>query len=1264
MLLLALLVACAHAPIDRGPPPLPDAPSPEAARSEAESETNAVRAADLAWILGNDRALARRKLDEGLAKKPGDPALLFRRARLADAELREDDARADLLAMIGAAPNAPETGLAIARLLDDPGDDPKALAEVATKTKDALLGAPSLSPSRAARLAILAARADTTPRAAIDAAISARGGILTLARALGPLAPRVAASLRIPTRAELEGIDAPGIPAHRGQTSSPRAAFRWRGDLLPVEGDLDGLHVLETYFLLDKPAEIALTVELRTAGRVRIDGALVLERRADGPIPQAVETVAVQLGAGWHRLAIAMLAGNTDSARISVLGIHGEPIMRASAATLGRPGAGACRSACDVVLAEKLETRPLRIDGDDAPPVDAKIEGDAFGRRVLWAELALSRAARDVEAARALIRPLTARAPKSAVAASLEARLGSLEGLPPSRVQAIWRRALEADPTHPGLLLVQAAALESETPEAAMALIDRARAAAPRAVEPELARFRHLRERGWNAEANASLAAVLERSKKPAILDEAARFHRTLVQLPEARKLEAELEAMLPNDHRAIAQALARGELDAAVTRLAASAGDRARPADVWRRIAEIEGGRGRQEAALIAAQRALSIEPHDQGSLKLALVAHRALGDATGARKMIEALRAMGASDLDLELYAADLDGRAPGTFPPGSWLDERLRIDPVALATRAPDPQWAGAARVRLLDRIVDQVRADGSSVSLHHQVVRLQTKEATDMSGEIRLPDGALPLALRTLKSDGRTVEVDRHAGKDDLSFSALAPGDSIEEQWIGVASPSSASGGYLRRFLFQTDLPAAEVELIVVVPKGQPVWWKSYHGAPEPEIHESPTETAYAFRARNLAGLPAEPNMAPVEEFLPFIVVSVGLDEAGALDANLALLGPIARPSREIAAVTASITAGATDPDMIIDRTARWVESHVREGHGEPTLALLTGQGTRTGLITALLRAAGLDTKLVLARTGRESKIEPPYPDPRRFDDVMIRVDLPGGAHRWIFASGPAISWGLAPPPYRGGSYVIADPAPPGAPKIALFAPEEIASWRVASKATLELDPAGNATGRMEIEFPGLIGASVRQGFRPLRKEDIARMLQGWLNGVLPGAELLDVDHSNLEPLPEPFRLGVTIRAQGLLADEGGTAVLRRFFEGPIGLKALGLRTAEGYLARNQRRMPMWVEPVAESLVVEVRVPAELGAPVDPPATFDKSHRWGRTAQRFSWDPGSRTARLTQDTELFASRVTPAEYPAFREVAQEVALRTRNRLLLRR
>ncbi len=1272
-LLLALwAAACAHAP---PPPPLldtpvPAAPTPEVARERAARAGDAAAAADLGWILGNDRLAARARLDDALAKsgERKDPALLLRRARLADAELREDDARRDLSALLRDSPTSAEAALAIARLGDDPGDSPAERAAVVEAAQAALLGPTPLGAPRVAQLAALVARAAPGATAALDPAVVTRAGVVMAARALGPLGPRTLASLATPTAPELEGIDAPA-PAHLGLVPTARPAFVHRGDLMPVEGDRDGLYLLETYFVLDQPASVALTVDLRTVGRVRVDGAVVLDRSASEALPAATESVVVELEAGPHRVTVALLAGRADAVRLSLLGVDGAPLIARSTGEL-LPGLPTAASRERPLVGRAMRSELERALGDCTPADQPGcIAGDPWAARALLADLAMSRAGRDVEVARGLVRALVRAAPRSAVALTLEARLSALEGLPTSRADAALRRALVEDPTHPGLLLAAARQVEGDDPEAAMALIDRARAAVPGAVEPELARFRVLRSRGWNAEATASLDAVLARARRPAILEEAARYHRTLVHLTQARALETELEAMLPTDHRAIAQALQRGELDAAIAKLAAVAPERARPAEVWRRIAELELGRARPKEALAHAEQALASEPSDTAALRHALVAARALGDTARVRQLLDRLRALGAADLELELYAAELDGRVIGTEPAGSWLAERLQLDPIALASAPTDPRWSGAARVRLLERIVEHVRADGSALSLHHQLVRLATKEATDVAGEIRLPDGALPLALRTIKRDGRTVEVDRHAGKEDLSFSALAPGDAVEQEWIAVAGPSSVFGGYLRRFLFQTDLPTARAELVVVVPKGQSVWWKSYHGAPEPEIHKGATHDTYLFAARDVPGIPAEPAMAPIEEFLPFVVLAIGLDEARAREANLAALGPIARPSRDVTTLTASVTAGLTEPAAIIERVTRWVDARIRDGRGDATRAALTGEGSQIALVAAMLRASGLDARLVLARSGRESKVEPPFPDPNRYDELLLRVDLPGctplGApdcRRWIDAQGPTLVSGLAPQTYRGGSYVVADP--PGDGAAVPFADAEVGQWKVRSRAQLELDAGGNLSGQIEVVLPGAVGAGVRQSFRPMRLEDVARALQGWLNGVLPGAELVDLKLSDLAPSADDLTMTVAVRASAVLDEEAGSRVLRRFFEGPIGLRALGVRPLEAYLARSQRLMPMALDAAAEAMEVEVRLAPELGAPVDPPATFQVDTPWAAVSQRFVWDPTTRTARLSLDSALKAARVAPAEYPAFRAMAQEVTLRTRNRLVLRR
>lgn len=1266
-LLLAALHACAHAP---PPPTLIDvaegpsrAPSPEEARVAATSAADPLAAADLSWVLGNDRTAARRYLDARVGLGATSPAARLRRARLAEAELDDAGARRELLALIREAPGSVEAALACARLTDEPGELPAERAEIVAAAREALLGPSPLTPGQVTQLALLVSRAGGA-EAQLDPEVVARAGLLTEARTLGPLGPRAPALLATATEAELEGVDAPA-PEHRGRRATPGRAFVYRGDLLPTEGVLEGLYVVDASFELAQAQTVALTVDLRGLGRVRVDGAVVLDHGPSTPLPSAVRAVSMALSAGRHRVTVAMLAGRADAVRLSVLGLDGRPVLVPARAG----GAGAADPPADVrALPSELERALLDCAPDAAGLCVPRIAREADVARALLAELALARASRDIERARALVRVLVSRAPRSAVAQALEARLSALESLPASRTEAALRRALAEDPTHPGLLLAVARQQEADAPEAAMALIDRARAAAPAAVEPELARFRALRARGWNAEATASLEAVLARARHPSLLEEAARHHRTLVHLSRARALEAELEALLPTDARAIAQALSRGELDVAIERLSSAAPARARPAEIWRRVAELELGRGRPREALEVARRALSSEPSDPSAWRTVLVAARALADRPAWQEAIERLRALGAADLELELYAAELDGRVIGQEPAGSWLAQRLALDPRALAMAPADPRWGGAARVRLLDRIVEHVRPDGSSLSLRHQIVRLMNKDATDVAGEIRLPGGALALSLRTLKPDGRSIEVDRHAGKDDLSFSALAPGDSVEQEWIAVAPPASMLGGYLRRFLFQTDLPTQRAELVVVVPKAQPVWWKSYHGAPEPEVHEDATHRTYVFAARDVPGLPAEPSMAPIEEFLPFVLVAVGLDAERALIANRASFPAQARPSRDVSTVTASITRGLSEPEAKLSAIARWTSAHVRDAQGDAARALITGEGPQLATAAALLRDAGLTAELVLARSGREAQVEPPLPDPAAYDEVMLRVTLPGcppatpvSCRRWMTVQGLSLEVGQVPPSHRGGGYLVVDPPSTAGPEP--FLAEEVASWRLRSRAQLTLDAAGDLTGQLSVTFPGPVGAGVRQGFRPMRREDIARVLQGWLNGVLPGAELVDLTLGDLEPAPGDFTLSVQIRAPGVLGDEGGARVFRRFFEGPIGLKALGVRPLEGYLSRSQRQMPMLIDASAETLEVELTLAPELGAPVEPPLTFERDEPWARVAQRFQWDAGRRLVRLGLDTELRSVRVPVSAYPAFRAMAQEVTLKTKNRLILR-
>jgi cellulose synthase operon protein C len=1251
----ALIVLAVGSCARTQPAPPPREPAhalePEAARAAARRTADPVRAVDLAWLEGNDRALARELLDRAIDAKK-DPALLLRRALLSQMELDDPSTRRDLIAILESAPESPEAEAAAVLLYDEIEDGANVKKEIALAAdRSPVLSAPSASPSLVALLTLIRARV-AGPRE--EGPWITRGGWLTKFQSLGPLGPRMQATLRTTTAHETEGLK-PGAKYHSLEPPIRSPPMRWL-EVSPALGDVDGLYVGETYVRIAKADWVALTVHLRTPGRVRVDGATVFERDVDD-LSVRRETIRLRLPAGWHRVAFGMLAASGDGIRLSMLGERGQQVIEEQRT---EPPNG-------VHFGEAPKELPDESEGFDEA-VDFQL-GDLnreIGARIVGSAVALSRQGRDLERARALLRPLSAYAPKSAVREALEARLATAEGLPASLSQASLRRAIAQDPTLPRALLMIARALESDSPDQALELVDRARAAAPTSPDPEVVRFRILRSRRWNTEAEDSLRSALAKRDSRELLLDGARFYRQLYRIKEAEELEARAQKISASESaiRAASIAISKGDLDSAVSLLAEGAPLAARPEEVWARIAELELGRKRPERALEPIEKALEIDPYFGKALRLSAVALSAVGKTPAALEQLELLRKIGVADFDLEISAARAQGLEPGQLPDGSWLKGELTADPSSLARAAPDPRWSGDKRVKLIERIIDWVRADGYSLSLSHSLVRLQTKEATDMAGEFQLPGGALALAMRTLKADGRVLEVDRHEGKEDLSFSGLAPGDTVEQKWIAFNSPQSGFGGYVRRFFFQTDVPTDRAELAVVVPKGLSVWWHAYNGAPEPKIHEEKDQTVYLFRAEDVPGLPVEPSVAPYEEFLPFVVVAAGFDPALALETNVMPLVSIARPSWDVRELATVIANGARSDEEKVMRVYQWVTSSVRHGDfAPPSVVLGTRRGDRTGLIAAMLRAIDVDARVVLARPGFAAQVEPIYPDQDRFGSLLVRVDLTGSEKKrlWIRASGAATWIGQAPPELRGGSYVSL-PSLDRPPEIERFSGREIAVWQVQSNVSLEVNEEGHAKGIISLTLPGQLGQNVRHGLRPLRVEERGRAVQGWLNGIIPGTRLAALELTNLEDEGADFQFKAQVLIPSLLHLEQGRLVSNRFFGEPIGVRAVGARPLEAYIRLSQRKMPLFVPEARERLEVTIRLPQSVGEPTEAPPSFEKKTPFAHVEQRFHFDPKEKRIDLTLIEDVPASRVPSKAFPEFVELVQEIALRTRNRLVI--
>jgi tetratricopeptide (TPR) repeat protein len=1255
-LCLLLFAGCAHAPARRSAGLPPEAPSPKLAVALAEKEPDAASAADLAWILGNDRALARRRLDQGLKANGKRSGLLLRRSLLSAAELDDEAALRDLLRVV-ALEGAPEAELdaALVLLLDRFSRYAPWRSEIMGVLAHSALLSPAggVPPLPAALAGLLASRLltqsgdDVGAKAAIE-----RGGWLTAFSALGPLAPEAHASLAEPTPFELGApIPPKDPPRFRGHPVPARTLPSERGAVLPAAGDQSGLYVLGTDVSTEEGGRFELGALLPSAGRVRVDGALLVERHPEESAGSAFQRAALELTPGVHRVTVALLASANERVQVYLLRADG----RRGFAEEGRIDQGARgHLSGEVQKAAPLDFSRLSVSTATSPWAAWTFGG--------W--LALSGWAGDLEQARALLRPAGRAAPDSAILAALDAQLMIREGFPTSLSQASLRRALELDPHLPKALLLLAHSYEREQKDQALALLQQAEEVAPRSSEPARVRFEIQRARGWLSEAEASLTRALERAPSAELLDEGARFYRQQYRIGEARKLEDQAALLAePNGlgHKSTA-ALLSGDIDRAVALLESSAGSSAQPAEPLVRAAELLVGAGALDRALPLLSRALEADPLSARAMRLSFEVHLERGERALAGALIERLRAIGADDLDLELAAARLDPTQGSPVREGTWLGAKLAVDAQALAKTPPDPRWASSKRERLLDRVVDVVRPDGRAVSEQHQILRLLTKEATDQEGEFRLSGDTLPLALRTIKADGRVIDVDRHSGKADLSFSALAPGDVIEQKWLTIAEPATPSGGYLRQFYFQDDTPNRRSELVVAVPHGTPVWFQGYHGAPTPEIHDEAGLTLYYFCARDVPGVVHEPSSAGIDEFLPFVVVSVGLDPAALDLADRYPFEALARSSFDVRAEALRLAAGAKNDREIVHRIFDWVVANVRHGgYGDPAVILATRRGNRTGLLVAMLRAAGLDADLTAARPGTAPRLDPPYPEPHRHTVPLVRVRPRDalGPNLWLRADSASAWLGKATPEFRGGDYIV--PTAVGA-KPEPFKDDEIERWDFESRAELTVDKSGAAEGTLKIRFPGQYGEGLRQALRPLREEDLGRALQAWLSAVLPGGELVGVRFEGMDQKLEPFEVEVTVKAPHFLAPEGGALITDRFFDAPLALRAMNVLPLESYLQVASRKTPLFVPETGETMAVVLHLPKDGTAVIEGPETFDQDSPFGRFSQRFTFDPASATATLVRVERTPWLRVSPEKFGAFRELIQEVALRTRNRLVL--
>jgi tetratricopeptide (TPR) repeat protein len=821
------------------------------------------------------------------------------------------------------------------------------------------------------------------------------------------------------------------------------------------------------------------------------------------------------------------------------------------------------------------------------------------------------------------------------------------------------------------------AELEDDRHREAMDAAAAAARAAPGWWAPELMRAHAHKLRGLDYDADRALEAAaaksgladLEASRPDGqpIATPAAAVANAPCQVLEALRRSAEERRQLARAER-LARALdgctgveaqvdrlrLRGDTEGAIAALEVALRLDPERDDLTSDLTQLLAAAGRHGEALAALAARVAEEPWNPTRQIRLADAQAAAGQVTAARETV-------AEALSARPDVADVRraARALGIALPldGFRVDGRAAIR----AFEAAGAHYQAPA-VMVLDRAVTRVFPTGAVMTLTHQIVRVDTKDAIDRWGEVAVPAGAELLTVRTHKRDGSTREPEEIAGKETISAADLELGDFVEWEYLETHAPSAAfAPGFLgERFFFQSfEAPLARSELVVIAPAALTLEIDQRAGAPRAESRVAADATRVtSFTAIGAPQLFPERASVPQIEYVPSVRVSSGVDWARWAGYLAEELHEAIRSSPAVRARGAALAAAAgLDPEARAAALVAWVTDTIEgtEDFADPaSFSLARGRGTRLTVALALARELGLAARPALARSVLVADAAAPTPPQELddFDDTLLELDV-AGKKRFVDLRLRHAAFGYLPPGLDGARTLEIGPA--AAPFVIArsAAPED----RRTVDMTIRLDEQGGGAAVATEElagWPALEWAELCDRFGA----DHARLRQDfeqrWLGVQFPGARLRDLQVD----LP---RAGA--RGQG-------TARVRYSFVSshlavPIGRtpkEALEMRIEPTFF-RSQPGRRFAAEPQrVTGLMLGFDVPVRMTATVELPGSAHVDDAYlarGRDVvvsraggYRFVEDRELRPARagrpsvlvLRRESALPIMRVSPADYAA--------------------
>jgi hypothetical protein len=691
--------------------------------------------------------------------------------------------------------------------------------------------------------------------------------------------------------------------------------------------------------------------------------------------------------------------------------------------------------------------------------------------------------------------------------------------------------------------------------------------------------------------------------------------------------------------------------------------------------FAEAQAEAGRHSEAAAAAQRIVLARPLDRAARAL-LVRELALaGDRTGATRAAQELVAVAPQSPRYRRLAEDVStgavvldsasARARDFFRQKDFYGPFRRNGLEIIHKTAGRHFSGGPALVVLHDRVV-RAEPDGAMAVYVHKITRVLNRDGIEKYGEVSVPHGADLLELRTVKQDGTLVEPESNQDKSTISMPALAPGDTIELEYVlyyGSGGMEEHADEF--RFTFGSfTAPMLFARFAVLTPAATKMEVIATPGAPRAAETTAENVTARVWERQDI-GQSTEEVSAPRRDALPTIRL-VASRPGGWQDLRdfyrnelieAVRIGPrVAQNARDLVGESSEETA--RNLYHLVTTRLRSTGNEFDGGDlvsAETTLADFSGN--RTVALLAMARAAGLDADLLLARD-----LNRPHPTIAARDAYTRPLVLFRFGHRQIAADAESegVRFGVLPPTIAHDDALVVPLTDPtaGAPRTAAAlivpVPASLGDEHSNADGDISFDPHGDMTAKVTIRMGAARSAQMRNILSGIEPGGRRRFIEQIAMRIFPGAMDANGEVRNENDSDEPLELRLSCRAPHFLSFTGDTADVDQL------APALGLRKMYG---SGPRHLPLYIDmPLVETTSFHVHLPAGVRVAGQPRGARIRSD-FGSYSVEFR-NAGESEFDVRRSFRIPVQVIAPDRFEAFARFEQQIDEIERQRVTLAR